>query len=271
MEVRRTNAELNSPEDVAVDITGNLFIADVENQRIRKMITQGPTLVLNDVGVNNAGAYDVVVSNPYGSVTSSVVNLTIQTPLQVTTVSLPIGTNGVAYNQTLTASGGQPPYSWTNISGALPPGLGLATNGAISGAPTTNGTFDFTVKVTDTLGGTATQALALTVKGLPSVAYSNDEQSCFCRGWKQCDFRRVGDWHRPLQLPMATERNQCSKRNNHHGGGQWDRRIFRRRGRGDQRGIVRSLGVAVDAANMFIADFYTAASVKSEPTGLSPP
>ena len=121
------------------------------------------------MGVSNAGAYDVVVSNPYGSVTSSVVNLTIQTPLQVTTVSLPIGTNGVAYSQTLTASGGQPPYSWTNISGALPPGLALAANGVISGAPTTNGTFDFTVKVTDTLGGTATQALALTVIGLPSV------------------------------------------------------------------------------------------------------
>ena len=67
----------------------------------------------------------------------------------------------MAYNQTLAASGGQTPYSWTNSSGALPPGLTLATNGVISGTPTTNGTFNFTVKVTDALSATATQALTL--------------------------------------------------------------------------------------------------------------
>ena len=43
------------------------------NNRIRKVVFPGPTLVLNDVGFGNAGAYDVVVSSPYGSVTSSVV------------------------------------------------------------------------------------------------------------------------------------------------------------------------------------------------------
>ncbi len=74
----------------------------------------------------------------------------------------------MAYNQTLAASGGQPPYSWTNISGALPPGLALATNGMISGTPTTDGTFNFTVKVTDTLSETATQGLVLTVGSPPS-------------------------------------------------------------------------------------------------------
>ena len=71
-----TNAELNDPYGVAVDATGNLFIADSDNDRIRKVVFPGPTLVLNNVGLGNAGAYDVVVSSPYGSVTSSVVNLT---------------------------------------------------------------------------------------------------------------------------------------------------------------------------------------------------
>ena len=91
--------------------------------------------------------------------------------LQVTTTSLPNGTNGVAYSQTLVAAGGQTPYTWTNSSGALPPGLMLATNGVISGIPTTNGTFNFTVKVTDALSSTATQALALTAFGPPSVVW----------------------------------------------------------------------------------------------------
>ncbi len=69
----------------------------------------------------------------------------------------------MSYNQTLTASGGQTPYSWTNISGGLPPGLSLATNGIISGTPTTNGTFNFTVGVTDATNSTASLALTLTV------------------------------------------------------------------------------------------------------------
>ena len=87
--------------------------------------------------------------------------------LAVTTTSLPNGTNGVAYSQTLAASGGQPPYTWTNISGTLPTGLTLATNGVISGTPTTNGSFNFTVKVTDAASSTATQALELTVVTSP--------------------------------------------------------------------------------------------------------
>ncbi len=87
----------------------------------------------------------------------------ISLTLFVTTTSLPNGTPGMAYNQTLAAFGGQTPYSWTNISGALPPGLSLATNGVISGTPTANGTFNFAVKVTDALSATATQMLALTV------------------------------------------------------------------------------------------------------------
>jgi hypothetical protein len=96
----------------------------------------------------------------------------LQMQLQVTTTSLPNGTNGVAYSQTLVATGGQTPYSWTNISGVLPPGLTLATNGLISGTPTTSGTSNFTVRVTDALSATATQPLTLTVVGLPSIPFT---------------------------------------------------------------------------------------------------
>ncbi len=89
--------------------------------------------------------------------------------LVVTTTSLPNGTNGVAYSQALAASAGQTPYSWTISSGVLPPGLTLATNGVISGTPTANGPFNFTVKVTDATNSTATQPLTLTVVGPPSI------------------------------------------------------------------------------------------------------
>ena len=75
-----TNVEMDLPSGVAVDATGNLFIADTYNNVIRKVLIQGPTLVLHDVDPGNAGAYDVVVSSPYGSTTSSVVNLKLTLP-----------------------------------------------------------------------------------------------------------------------------------------------------------------------------------------------
>jgi hypothetical protein len=93
----------------------------------------------------------------------------VSEPLVVETTSIPGGTNGVPYNQTLSASGGQTPYSWTNISGALPSGVALTTNGVISGTPTANGTFNFTVKVTDANSSTATQALSLVISPSPNL------------------------------------------------------------------------------------------------------
>ncbi len=87
----------------------------------------------------------------------------------ITTVSLPGGQVAVAYSQTLAASGGTPPYSWSLDSGALPPGLTLdAGTGAVTGAPTSAGTASFTVRVTDSLAQSDTQALAIDVAPLPS-------------------------------------------------------------------------------------------------------
>lgn len=73
-------------------------------------------------------------------------------PLQVTTTSLPGGTQGSTYIANLMATGGVPPYSWSLINGTtLPPGLVLSPSGAISGNPTAAGTFPITVQVSDTL------------------------------------------------------------------------------------------------------------------------
>jgi hypothetical protein len=88
-------------------------------------------------------------------------------PLSVTTTSLPNGTQSVAYNQSLAATGGTAPYSWSLVSGTLPPGLALSSSGQISGTPTTAGTSNFTVQVTDSSSPaqTATQALSIAVSG----------------------------------------------------------------------------------------------------------
>ena len=105
---------------------------------------------------NSSFANDVTASASF-DVTSAV------TPLSVSTTSLPSGTVGQAYSATLAASGGTAPYSWSLSGGSLPTGLSLSTNGVISGTPTVAGTSNFTVKVTDEAGASATAALSITI------------------------------------------------------------------------------------------------------------
>jgi uncharacterized repeat protein (TIGR03803 family) len=110
--------------------------------------------------------------------------LPLSSALVVITTSLPSGVDDVAYSQTLMAFGGRKPYNWTISSGVLPPGLILATNGLISGTPTSVGTFNFTVQVTDANNNTATQALKLTVIPLQVDTYLPDGMSFTDYSWQ---------------------------------------------------------------------------------------
>jgi hypothetical protein len=67
-------------------------------------------------------------------------------PLVITTASLPNGAVSVAYSAPLAATGGTTPYTWSATG--LPPGLTVA-NGAISGTPTTAGTYSVSLTVKD--------------------------------------------------------------------------------------------------------------------------
>lgn len=90
----------------------------------------------------------------------------VTTGLNITTTSLPYGIVNSPYSQTLQASGGTTPYTWSISSGSLPDGVSLnSSTGTISGTPTTEGTFNFTVKVTDLASpaNTDTQDLSITI------------------------------------------------------------------------------------------------------------
>ena len=63
--------------------------------------------------------------------------------------TLPVGTLNAAYSETLSATGGTAPYSWSLAGGALPSGITLSTAGVISGSPTVVGSFNLTVEVRD--------------------------------------------------------------------------------------------------------------------------
>jgi hypothetical protein len=61
--------------------------------------------------------------------------------------TLPDGLYGSSYtNQTLTVTGGIPPYSFSISSGRLPGGMTLSPGGILSGTPTAAGKYSFTVK-----------------------------------------------------------------------------------------------------------------------------
>lgn len=83
--------------------------------------------------------------------------------ITITPATLPAGTTGTAYSQTLTGNGGTGPYTFAVTAGALPPGLSLTSAGVLSGTPTSAGSYAFTVTATDSLAATGSQAYALSI------------------------------------------------------------------------------------------------------------
>jgi uncharacterized protein YhjY with autotransporter beta-barrel domain len=107
--------------------------------------------------------------------------------LTLAPTTLPNGTNGTAYNQTVTASGAVGSVSFALVSGALPAGLSISSGGVISGTPNGSGLSTFTVGATDSAGNTGSQlynvnigtsALTVTPATLPAgtrnIAYSQN-------------------------------------------------------------------------------------------------
>ncbi|MGA2103736.1 MAG: choice-of-anchor D domain-containing protein, partial [Candidatus Sulfotelmatobacter sp.] len=80
--------------------------------------------------------------------------------------TLPSATQNAAYQDTLTAQGGAPPYIWTLASGSLPSGLTLASSGTITGSlasSVTTGSYSFTATATDSNLATSSATLTLPV------------------------------------------------------------------------------------------------------------
>jgi hypothetical protein len=91
-------------------------------------------------------------------------------PLVIATTSLPETSAERSYNQTLQATGGVPPYSWSLASGSLGPGLSLSANGVISGTPTAPGTVVFGVRVTDAAQQSVVRTLAIKIDPADKLA-----------------------------------------------------------------------------------------------------
>ncbi|MFR8430639.1 S-layer homology domain-containing protein [Evtepia sp.] len=154
----------------SVELQDNLTIDDDENLTIGedasltipddKTLTNKGEVTTTDGGtLTNNGTIDNSGTLPS--------NIGGNAPPSITTTSLADGAENTAYTATLAASG-TGTITWSN-SGNLPAGLTLDENtGVISGTPTADGTFNFTVKATNT-GGSDSKSLSITIGAQTNV------------------------------------------------------------------------------------------------------
>lgn len=124
-----TNAVFSKIWGIAFDTAGNLFVADANNNRVRKVHFGGdPTLAMSNLGKTNSGIYSVTVSSPFGSVLSSNITLTVLTVPVVLGSPLVGNDLSVTLNLSTTPNISSRVYAATNLT---PPvvWLPIYTNG----------------------------------------------------------------------------------------------------------------------------------------------
>ncbi|MBI4714843.1 MAG: putative Ig domain-containing protein [Nitrospirae bacterium] len=112
------------------------------------------TAQIQDVNGASASSSLEILVNPAPTLTTSTVNNLYQ------------GSSGVA--MTFGATGGVAPYTWSVLSGNLPPGLSLDTQtGTVSGTPAAPGLYTFTLQVTDAAGVVSSTAYTWAILANP--------------------------------------------------------------------------------------------------------
>ena len=159
-----TNAELSGPTGVAVDAGGNLYIADMQNSRVRK-VSNGVivTVAGNGSGLpsgDNGPATNAGLSGPWGVAVDSAGNLYVASGNSIREVSSGVITT-VAGNGTPGYSGDNGPATSAQLS--IPGGVALDSSGDLYIADTGNG------RVRKVSNGVIT-----TVAGNGSIFYNGD-------------------------------------------------------------------------------------------------
>jgi hypothetical protein len=140
---------ITSPANIVYDKVGPVLL----NSQTA-FLTEGSASLVNFIW----GSFDETTNPPviYPDGTS-IDNLISQVLIQVSPSTLPNATNGTSYDVILSASNGQPPFTYAIVSGSLPNGLTISSSGEISGTPTGNASaiYNFTIELTD-INGRAT-------------------------------------------------------------------------------------------------------------------
>jgi hypothetical protein len=130
----------------------------------------------NSVGIDNAGDYDVVLINSYGSVTSAVASLTVLEPPEITTqptdLSVLQGSNATF---TVQATGLEPLYYQWQFNGTNISAANESSYPVISAQPSNAGSY--TVVITNAHGRVTSAPAVLTVDVSPSITVQPADQT----------------------------------------------------------------------------------------------
>jgi hypothetical protein len=157
---------------------GNYFVAVLPNATYA-LPSLNPVSADNNIdNDNNAasqpGGAGTAIYSPMFTLTDCETDNTIDFGLRpcpvinVSPLSIPALTQFVPTTTTLTASGGNSPYTWSVLSGALPAGISLTSTGAttatVAGNPSAvPGTYNVTIRARDALGCVADVAYPIIV------------------------------------------------------------------------------------------------------------
>ncbi len=117
-------------------------------------------------------SFTVKVTDANSQSATQATGITISAGVSTTFAAPPAGRVGVAYTDTLTATGGTAPYTWSVNAGNLPPGITLTSAGVLAGTPTTAGSYPFTVNVIDQNNGIATASITLVVNATLTLTFA---------------------------------------------------------------------------------------------------
>lgn len=134
------------------------------------------TPATNLSGTPSAGGtflFTVEVSDGFGNSDTQDFSVLVEAPFDITQLTLPRLEAGTPYSASLTADGGSAPLTWSVVSGALPAGITLASDGSLSGTPTGSQGSYAVFEVRDATG--EFRRVGISVKGEQNfIAYCGD-------------------------------------------------------------------------------------------------
>ncbi|WCR02156.1 autotransporter domain-containing protein [Paracoccus saliphilus] len=166
----------NTDTPVNAGSTDNPVILDIEGLDIESVaIASGPSngvatisgtdiTYTPNVGFFGTDSFTYTATNATGTSAPATATITVKAPdITLGPGSLPAGTGGAPYGPvTMTADGGSGDYTFSTTD-TLPDGISLATDGTLSGSPTEDGSFTFTVTAKDENGFTGQHDFTLSI------------------------------------------------------------------------------------------------------------
>jgi hypothetical protein len=154
------------PQSIFVSTTASCAWTVTTNQSFVSITSgtgqSGPGTVTFNVAENTGAARQATIT--IGSIAVTVNQAAGPPPINFTQPTLPTGQVGSAYNFQFTASGGVGTMRFSLQSGTFPPqGIGLNTNGVLSGTPVAPGSSTFGVCAADDTGRSVCRSITLVV------------------------------------------------------------------------------------------------------------